>query len=470
MKLRAAIIGILACSSAARPDEPAILAGLRDFFAAASAEQRREAARRIETDPAYDRASIRRWLHAAGLFEPIAAGVHSLSVPLGGGAARSVRVRIPSGYDAGQPYPLIYTLHGTSGDGDSIIGYVERLLGERVEQYVVAAPTGYEDVVIHQARWPPTGEHPAALLAIKRFAHIDSDRVYLTGYSRGGHASWTLAMLYADEFAGAMPIAGTFLLEQIDGLWDQFLPNARQLPILAVWGKDDRLDSAGARSAHGGIAGLNGKLVNVARDLGLPLTPVELEGKGHADIAPPAAELDRLLAARRVHFPARVAHAFRHIGQASAYWLEGHEWTGPQWTDRPPVLEFQPGEHDWDDQHVRNASVRAFRRLLGELEGEISGQTLRVRRNKVRELTVWFGDGMINWDEPVALLVGGKKEFEGALRPDLFVCLTQAERTRDFERLRWAGLRVRTGSRTQVVTGETEFAQTQAPRVPGGKE
>lgn len=470
MKLHAALLAILACSSAARSDETAILAALREFFAVDSAAQRRDVARRIETDPAYDRTRVSRWLHAAGLYEPVAAGVHTLSVPLAGGATRAVRVRIPSGYDASRPYPLIYALHGTSGDGDSIIAYVERLLGERVEQFVVAAPTGYEDVVIHQSRWPPTGEHRSALLAIRRFAHIDSDRVYLTGYSRGGHASWTLATLYADEFAGAMPIAGTFLLEQIDGLWDQFLPNARHLPILAVWGKDDRSDSAGARSAHGGITGLNSRLVNVARDLGLPLTPVELEGKGHADNAPPPAELDRLLAARREHYPARVAHAFRDIGQARAYWLEGHEWTGPQWADRPPLLEFQPGEHDWDDEDVRNASVRAFRRLLGELEGEISGQALRVRRNKVRELTVWFGDGMIDWDQPVVLVVGGKKEFEGTLRPDLLVCLIQAERTRDFERLRWAGLRVRTGRRAEVVTGETEFPQTQAPRGPGEKE
>jgi hypothetical protein len=109
----------------------------------------------------------------------------------------------------------------------------------------------------------------------------------------------------------------------------------------------------------------------------------------------------------------------------------------------------------FDDQ--AEARARAVRGRLGELRGEINGQEIKVHRKKISELTVWIGDGMIDWDQPILLKVNGRKAFEGGLTPDLYVCLTQAARTYDFDRLRWAGLRFKSGSRTKVVTGQTPF-------------
>lgn len=64
---------------------------------------------------------------------------------------------------------------------------------------------------------------------------------------------------------------------------------------------------------------------------------------------------------------------------------------------------------------------------------------------------------MIDWEKPVSLKVNGRKAFEGKLTPELFVCLTLAARTYDFDRLRWAGLRFKSGSKTRPVTGHTPF-------------
>jgi len=60
----------------------------------------------------------------------------------------------------------------------------------------------------------------------------------------------------------------------------------------------------------------------------------------------------------------------------------------------------------------------------------------------VGEMTVWIGDGMVDLEQPVALEVDGRRVFEGTLARDLDLCLSEAARTRDFDRLRWAGLRV----------------------------
>ncbi|HYG64448.1 MAG TPA: hypothetical protein VEL74_17855, partial [Thermoanaerobaculia bacterium] len=75
----------------------------------------------------------------------------------------------------------------------------------------------------------------------------------------------------------------------------------------------------------------------------------------------------------------------------------------------------------------------------------------------VGDFTVWIGDGMVDWNQPVTLVVDGKKVWEGDLDPDLHLCLAQAARTRDFDRLRWAGLRVDDDRRVSVVTAETEL-------------
>jgi hypothetical protein len=43
------------------------------------------------------------------------------------------------------------------------------------------------------------------------------------------------------------------------------------------------------------------------------------------------------------------------------------------------------------------------------------------------------------------------------LKPDLHVCLSQAARTLDFDRLRWAGVRVDPRGKAGPVTGRTAF-------------
>lgn len=435
-----------------RADEAAIRADIEAFFQTDDSVRRQQLASQIQADPAYDRAKVSQWLHRANLFKPMQAGRQSLAVPLGNDAVRDVVLRLPRDYDCHRAWPLIYALHGSGGHGADIIGYVERILGPRVEDYIVAAPEAYGECIIHQKEWPPAGEHPAALLKIKQTVHINSDRVFVMGYSLGGHTTWTVAVLYADQFAGAIPLAGAFTIILPDYLWESFLPNLAALPVLCVWGADDTEFNDGRGNPDGGLAGLNRKLREKAGGLALPLTAIEDPNKGHGGVVPPADELAKLLASTRVQYPRSVRHTFRHISQAQAYWIEGHKWTGDQWTDKQRTIHLREGENQFKDEDVDQAAAREFRGLLGELRGEIDGQQLRVHRRKLSELTVWIGDGMIDWDKPVVLKAGGREDFEGQLQPDLYIGLSQAARTWDFDRLRWAGLRIKSGSKTRPVT------------------
>jgi predicted esterase len=350
-----------------------------------------------------------------------------------------VTLRVPRGYDTGRPWPLIYALHGSGGDAESIVAYVEKVLGDDVDSFVIAAPSDYEQFAI-QAQAPPTREHLDVLLAVKKACRIDSDRVYLTGYSRGGHGSWTVGILYADQFAGIIPVAGTLVLPEADRLWDAFLPNVSSTHVLNVWGADDRLmDDGRTLALDGGIAGLNRKLRSVVQRLELPVESIEDPERGHGGVAPPLPELRRMLSRRRIAFPPRVEHAFRAECQASAYWLEGREWTGRAWGDDAINVEMKENEEPGE------AIARAIRARLGRIEGAVEGNTVTVKRKNLKELMVWFQDGMVDWSRPVVIRAGGRVAFEGTIEPRLSVCLREIARTYDFQRLRWAAVRIRSG-------------------------
>jgi pimeloyl-ACP methyl ester carboxylesterase len=456
---------LLCAAVVARADEDTILADLRAFFGTTDDARRAESAQRIERDSAYDRARVTGWLHRADLFQPLEPGRMSLRVPVDDGSPLSVTLRIPRDYNHRRPYPLLYVLHGTGGSGDAIVSHVEQLLGNDVEQYVVAAPTGYRQVIIYSTT-PPSTEHLTVLRAVKKTAHIDSDRVFTLGFSRGGHAAWTLAVLHPDQFAGVMPVAGTLILPHYEDLFETFLPNIVHTRVFCCWGEKDIMSADyETPSADGGIAGINHELCKVAARLQLPVSWYEVPGEGHSGIDPPRVDVDKLLTAVREAYPRTARHVFRLPYQGHAYWIEAHAWRGPWWDDKPLELSFRRGENPNDPEVEREAAARAVRGRLGELRGEVNDQEIDVYRKKISELTVWIGDGMIDWDQPVVLDVNGRKAFDGKLAPDLLVCLTQAARTYDFDRLRWAGLRFKSGSRTKVVTGDTPFPPP--PITPG---
>jgi len=452
------VMMLWAAAAPGRADEAAIIADIGEFIRTDDTARRTELVARIQADPAYDRARVSEWLHAAEVFEPLKPGPLELAVPLPDGSTRTVVLRIPQDYDCHRAWPVIYALHGMSGHATNSLAYFQRALGADVEQYVLAAPDGYADQVISETQWPPTGEHPAALLKIKQTVNVDSDRVYVAGYSMGGHTSWTLAVLYADQFAGAVPLAGTFTIILPDHLHETFLPNLAHLPVLGVWGAGDTKDARGDESRGGGIAGSNRGLRELGAKLGLQLTMIELSDRGHSDVDPPADALRALLAQRRVPYPRAVHHVFRHLCQGSAYWLEAHAWSGEQWTDQKKTVHLREGENLFKDEDLDAAVARHYRGMLAELSGEIDGQNIRVLHKKVSDLTVWIGDGLIDWDQPVSLKAGGRPPVELQVQPDLYVCLAQAARTRDFDRLRWAGIRVRpSAGKPYLVTSKTTF-------------
>ncbi|MBN2445636.1 MAG: hypothetical protein JXO22_02850, partial [Phycisphaerae bacterium] len=136
---RACCLTLFLTCAAAWADEAAILKNLHEFFNTTNPVNREQLSKRIAADPDYDRSRVSEWLHAAGLFEPLEPGTRRIEIPLAEGKSMSVAVRIPDSYDHARPWPLIYAMHGQGGTGEGIIWMVQSLLGQRVDEFVIAA-------------------------------------------------------------------------------------------------------------------------------------------------------------------------------------------------------------------------------------------------------------------------------------------------------------------------------------------
>jgi len=408
-----------------------------------------------------------RRLHDAGLFRSLAPGRNGITqviVPVGYNRARRVYVRVPKGYDPARPWPLILAYHGGGGEGRQMIASLENLLGAERDRYVIAAPNHYRQTSLDHPR-PVSSEHLAVLHALRGLVHVDADRVYVTGYSLGGYTAWHLATFHADRFAGAMPMASTFgSLGGPEGVWTELFANFRHLPILSVWGGRDRLDvpNLNARGSAGSMSQLNRRLgpLLAAHDA-TSVDHYEVAGAGHGGARPPRNRLLALLRRERTDPPRRVEHHFRYIHQGHAYWIEGHRWLGSLWDEPWPGGAPGKARRGADDP-----AWQAIRERLGSIRGAVEDpgeeaggrQRIEVETRHLADLTVWIEDGMIDWQRPVTVVHNGTEVFSGRIEPTLGVALAQARRTRDFDRLRWAGVRIdATAGTARLVTPEEEL-------------
>lgn len=428
---------------------------LAAYFATEDAGARQELAAAIAKDPAYRAEKLSELLHAAPLFPAREPGRAELEVEVGFSHVRHLTLRLPKGYRPDKKWPLILCYHSSGSVGPGMIRHTEQLLGAEVEKYVLAAPTNYRQTSL-DAPPPFTPEHVVMLREIKKTVNVDSDRVFAVGYSLGGYMSWTLAYLYPELFAGVVPMASTISIPgDLAGGWEQITRNFAHLPILHVWGSADSLNVPGLEGRDqfaGTMASFNEQFSPQVKKLGLATVKENrIEGAGHGGSRPDPEDFRQLLRNVRVRWPTKVQHQFRHIHQGSAYWLEAHEWQGEGWTDFGREIERQKGE-SWPQ-----AFGRTYLPQLAELQGEVLGQKIKVATKHVADFTVWLSPELIELGQPIEIELAGKQVFSGKVAPSLAVALSQAARTRDFERLRWAGVRIDAAGNARVVDAATVF-------------
>jgi polyhydroxybutyrate depolymerase len=139
------------------------------------------------------------------------------------GRERTLQRYVPAALPAGSP--LLIVLHGSTQDAQAIrqfSGYEFERLADR-HKFVVAYPNGYE------ANWNDcrrAASYPARALdiddkafiaalvehAVERYS-VDRNRVFVVGYSNGGHMAFRLALEMPERFAGLAAISANLPTE-----------------------------------------------------------------------------------------------------------------------------------------------------------------------------------------------------------------------------------------------------------------
>jgi len=341
-------------------------------------------------------------------------------------------VRVPARYDPARAYPLLLAAHGQGGSARSIGYMMERLLGPAVEDYVICAPTmpgptGYnarayqEQAYLRPLRW--TRQH----------LNIDDERIFVAGYSMGGHGAWHLATMFPHLFAAAVPMAGVPAFEGGIATTTAYLENLSNLPVWAIWGQLDR-------RAPGTLGNVDFCRMAAARlrQLGnRNFKGTEWPGKGHGGCWPAPAEFRRFLAAhKRRAAPVKVTYCFHCDRHRQGYYLRALELARPavDFSCRPrrrPRIRLRPGQRP-TTQMVIDAWRKYYARLLFRMRAELdpAGNTLSINTAGIRSVRVYLVEGMFDLHRAVRLRLNGR-QWQGRVTSSAECILRHYAATRD---------------------------------------
>ncbi len=158
---------------------------------------------------------------------PLAAGEHKLSTTCPDGFARPYWLWMPANYDGETPAALVVCLHGgvmaaPVDAGVAIMRWYAKYLKVRETPrpvVVMAASADCYETWMNAAWWRDAGRANIHhfIRQAKLLLNIDSDRVFVCGFSDGGSGSFAMAFCSPDVFAGYLPMCGDPLIPITDG-------------------------------------------------------------------------------------------------------------------------------------------------------------------------------------------------------------------------------------------------------------
>lgn len=167
-------------------------------------------------------------------------------------------------FDSDKDFALLLFLHGGGESGRDINeikknGPPKMLAEGKQFPFLVLAPQNP-----HAKKWWNTEAVVQLLDSVVNTNRVDKNRIYLTGLSRGGSASWELATQYPEKFAAMAVVCGMTPLPYAHWI-------DRDLPIWVFHGEADQV--IGVEESD--------KMVEKLRNIGQDVRYTRYKGVGH---------------------------------------------------------------------------------------------------------------------------------------------------------------------------------------------
>lgn len=131
-----------------------------------------------------------------------------------------------------EKYPLIINIHGAGGRGTNLDGIRNSAVAQYVEKNSESFPAVVISPLCFANTWFDIFEQLKEFIEFaSSLPYIDQKRVYLTGTSMGGYASWQLLMSFPETFAAAIVCCGGGMY------WNS---GRIQIPVWAFHGEEDK--------------------------------------------------------------------------------------------------------------------------------------------------------------------------------------------------------------------------------------
>jgi hypothetical protein len=288
-------------------------------------------------------------------------------------------LQLPPEYHPGRLYPVLFVLHEAGQKPEDMLQRWSRLAGQH--GYLLLAPAWQRrpgELYSYSA-----DEHRAVLDVLRdlrqRF-QVDSDRVFLAGFGQGANMAFDVGLSHPDQFAGVAPMGGRPHL-----FASRYWPNGQYLPFYVM---DGELGD-GAKD--------NRRLFENWIPHGYPAIFVQYRGRGSEWFE---AELpvifDWMSRKKR-------AAAFPDLGRSG-----GGPFGDEFQSMRPTDNRFYWLSGDGLSEKRINDTARNFSYKVSPatLQGRISeGNQINVHANGFRTITVWLGQGMIDFEKPLKIYV-----------------------------------------------------------------
>jgi len=284
----------------------------------------------------------------------------------------SSKMIVPDSYSPGKRIPVIITLHGDGETpGDMLNAWRASGALEKISRECVLVIPKSDNT----RWWEPEMTRKLSLLVneLKNTFNVDTNRIYLNGFSNGAHGAWYFGLHSPDVFAAFALDSGLPINAEGNKIDFDVLFNARNLPVFIMNGREDKT-APGIRI---------GVVISKLKDAKCPdIVHREFEG-GHRIHAVDAWKnvYDWFKKHKRSVFPNSVAIYYDGMGPLNSFWLE-----------------------------LRNAQKGA------RASAQVRDGQIEIKASGARQVTVYLSDELVNLNEKVTVRLNNARVFRGMVK------------------------------------------------------